>query len=182
MELSLKERLFLANQYEVLGKVSKADHDRKHYEMLVEVLKSGFSREYDELLLGFEREGLSQEDCQFVVDTLNLYRELRFSWENNKEVRDNVEEEKTLFKGFDLNENSNYYSYYEFLVNDRGLWQEIRELMNQGKIDGFNSHGAYPYISKLKSMISNWKEIQERRSIDNSYEELSLEEVNYILG
>ena len=180
LELTLKERLTLANQYEILAKLSDDKYDTDYYNNLSKILIKGFSRNYYELISEFDKDGLSQEECKFVVDVLNLYSEFRFSWRESKEVRDNLEESKTLFKGFDLNENSNLLGYYEYLVKDAGLWPEIKDLMKEGKIKDFNSHGNFPYINKLKEMLKKWEEVKIKKGEDDESGMLTLEEINYI--
>lgn len=47
---SLKERLLLSNQYDILAKLSEDDSDKKHYENLSEVFRVGYSEEVIEIL------------------------------------------------------------------------------------------------------------------------------------
>lgn len=177
LELSLKERLTLANQYEILAKLSDDKNDADYYLKLVKILKNGYSKNYYEVIKEFEKEEISEKECDFVRAVLDLYRDFRYSWDQSEDVKKNVEEYKTLFQGFDLNENSKLYSYYEFLIED-GLWDEIKELMDKGKIEGFNSHGRYPDTDKLKEMVEKWEEIKRTRG--NNIKMLSSKEINYI--
>lgn len=179
MELTfgLKERLILANQYEILSKISEDKSDASYFENLAEIFRSGYTRNYEEAFRGFEENELSQEDCKFVVDVLNLYRELYKTWEELEEVHEILEEDDVLFQGFDGNEEDQYYAYCKFLVEDQGLWGELKDLMKEGKIN-LNSH--WPMRNKYENYLLKLKEIQSREEYDVS-ECLTLEEIEYIL-
>lgn len=88
-----------------------------------------------------------------------------------------------LFKGFDLNDpiESKYYSFYEFLVEQLGKYSEIKELMKEGKIEDFNSHGFGPNMSTLEEMIRKYAEIRESKRPMN-FEDLTFEEMQTILN
>ena len=180
--LSMKERLILANQYEILSRLSQDEDEKQHFENIREAFSSGYTRYYDLATEHFSEE-VSNEECKFVVDVLDLYRDLYYSREHTQEIKDAIEEREVLFKGFDLNDNieSKYYSFYSFLVNNLGRYQEINELMEAGKIEDFNSHGFGPTMEQLKEMILKREEIRNRDEF-HRHDYLTLEEVKEILN
>lgn len=163
--LSLKDRLILANQYEILSQLTDDDHESNFYENLRDVFANGYSLHYSLATEWFPSE-MSNEECRFVHDVLNMYRGLYFSRENNDEIKDSIEERKVLFKGFDLNDDqeSRYYSFCKFLVENLGKYEEIKELIELGKIESLNSHGSGPSMVKLKRMLEKTKEMDEARN------------------
>lgn len=181
LELSLKERLFLANQYNILAKLADDEYEADGFKELSEIMSEGYSRYYSKAVEHFSEE-LTQEQCEFVVHVLELYRALRWSWENNADVKANVEEREVLFQGFDANDSveCRFMSYYEFMVGTQDKWAEIKELMREGKIESFNSHGFGPSMETLE------KRSQRRIQIcneNNSWGELlTLAQVQDILA
>ena len=180
--LNLKDRLMIANQYEILSRLTKDDHEKKQYENLRDIFVSGYSRYYSLATEWFSEE-VNQEECKFVVDVLDMFRELYFSWVRNEEAQKEVEEECVLFKGFDLNDTveAKYFSFYKFLVEDLGRYSEIKELMEQGKIEDFNSHGFGPGRHGLQRMVRKHNQIIASKGFRGS-DHLTLEEINGILN
>lgn len=180
--LTVKERLILANQYEILSNQVQDEHEKKHLGNLRDIFISGYARYYSLATEHFEEE-VSESECEFVIDVLNLYRDLYYSWKRNNEMKEIVEEREISFKGFDLNDNqeAKYYSFYRFLVEQLGKYEEIKELMNEGKIEDFNSHGFGPSMKKLSDMVLRSKEIRSRKQTV-SFEDLTIEEVQEIIN
>jgi len=179
---SLKERLFLSNQYDILAKLSNDDYEKKQYENMSEILRRGYSWGYG-LVTEPYLEEVTGRECRFVLDVLNMYSKLYFSRENRKSAKDSIEEQNVLFKGFDLNDQqeSKYYSFYRFLVEDLGRFAEFREWIDEGKIEDFNSHGFGPSIEKLERMIQKFKEFNDtRQDKDDIY--FTEEEIKEILN
>ena len=159
--LSKKDRLVLANQYDILSKLTKDDYEKKQYENLRDIFIGGYTRYYSLATEWFSDE-INQEECEFVVDVLNLYRDLYFSWSRSEEAREKINESDVLFKGFDLNDDIevNYFSFYKFLVEDLGRYSEIKEFIEEGKIEDFNSHGFGHSMEKLRVMVQKHKDIK----------------------
>lgn len=181
MELSFKERLILTNQYEILAGLSKNDFEIRKNKNLAEIFKKGYSRNYCDATSDFSEE-LSPEECQFVVDVLDLYRDLYWSWEKSTEIQDSIEKRNILFPGFDMNDPKEvrYLTYCRFMVEDQGKWGEIKQLIDNEEIEGLNSHGSGPTIEQLQLMIEKRKTI---RNENNKWAEpLSLEEIKDILA
>ncbi|MED1559435.1 YfbU family protein [Bacillus paramycoides] len=180
--LSKKERLILANQYEILAKLAEDDYEKKQFNNLRDIFTSGYSRYYSLATEHFSDE-VSDEECKFVVDVLNMYRDLYYSWYRNKDAHEVINEKTVLFKGFDLNDEIEvkYYSFYKFLVNDFGRFEEIKEFIAEGKIEDFNSHGSGPSMRQLNLMLSKWQEIKNRDEYNYS-DDLALEEISEIIN
>lgn len=179
--LSEKERLIIANQYEILSRLAKDEQEKKDFELKRDIFVNGFSKYYSLATECFCDE-MTEEECEFVINVLDLYRDLYYSWSNNDDAKEKIEERKVLFKGFDLNDEiqSKYYSFYKFLVEDLDKYIEIKELMKEGKIEGFNSHGFGPKMKKLSKMISKRKELRDKKDFDDEY--LSVDEMDEILN
>lgn len=175
--LNIKDRLMIANQYEILSRLTNDEHEKKEYENLRDIFVSGYSRYYSLATEWFSEE-VNPEECKFVTDVLNLYRDLYFSWSRNEEAREKIDENEVLFKGFDLNDNLEvkYFSFYKFLVENLEKYSEIKEFIKEGKIKDFNSHGFGPSMSTLKEMIQRHNDIKtskgSRRSDDLNFDEI----------
>ncbi|MEW4223146.1 YfbU family protein [Rossellomorea marisflavi] len=177
---SQKERLALVNQYDILAKLSEGD-EKKHYESFREIFRNGYEWGYNLVFETIDEDGVTAEECQFAHNVLSMYGNLYLSWRANKEAQATIEEDDVLFKGFDLNDSFQVklLSFIEFVINDLGRYDEIKELMSEGKIDSLNSHGSGPSFEDLKNMVSKYKEIKKNR-MDRGYE-LSIDQMKEIL-
>lgn len=180
--LSMKERLIFANQYEIMSRLTEDEYEKKQFENLRDIFVSGYSRYYSLATEHFSEE-VSDEECKFVIDVLSLYRDLYYTRKRNKEVQNSIEEKEVLFKGFDLNDEIEvkYFSFYKFLVEQLGRFEEIKELMNSGEIEDYNSHGFGPSMQKLANMVSKRNEIRNEAGFFR-HDELTVEEIKEILN
>ncbi|MCZ7524323.1 YfbU family protein [Bacillus pacificus] len=180
--LSKRERLILANQYDILSRLAEEEYKKKDFEDMRDIFTSGYTRYYSLATEHFSDE-VNQDECKFVIDVLSLYRDLYYSRERSEEAKAAIEEKAVLFKGFDLNDEieSKYYSFYKFIVDQFGRYREIKELMEAGKIESYNSHGFGPSMRKLSAMISKWNEIKDRDEY-NRPDDLTAEEISEILN
>lgn len=172
--LDKKERLFLSNQLEILknqqiimeslagGKES--DVDSSYYDNQIKALREGFELHYED---AFENiyDGLSIEDCKFVLDVLEMYRGITYSYMalnrdgRLKELRDS----DIAFPGFDLNTETEYYLYCRYFILDLDRYSEIQQYA--GEHFDYNSHTSTT-IPKYRRQIKTW---QEYESLDNRY-------------
>lgn len=180
--LTIKDRLVIANQYDILSNQATEECERENYENLRDIFVNGYSKYYS-LATEFFTEEVSESECEFVTDVLSLYRDLYFSWNRNDEMKKVVDERDVLFEGFDLNDSQEvkYFSFYKFLVERLKVFTEIKELMEAGKIEDFNSHGSGPSMNTLSNMVLKREDILSRREII-SHKDLSIEEVQEILN
>ena len=181
LELNLKERLFLANQYDILSRLTSNEHESRNYVNLRDIFISGYTRSYSDAISFFDEE-LNEDGCQFVVAVLEMYRSLYYSRLNNPDAVEEIDEKNVLFKGFDANDPTQvkYYGYYQFLVEQQGKWKEIKEFIQEGKIEDYNSHGFGPTMIKLHEMLDNWERIKADNN--NPGSNLTLDEIKRILN
>lgn len=132
------QRLLLANQFELL---SKMDKENKHdYEKKVEILKEGYEIHYDEFIWDELCDQLPKEDSQFVLDVLNMYRDINFSISNlDSNDQEKIESNNIFFQGFDYNDpkEAKLAFYAKFFIKKLNRFPELIE---DKKFDGFNSH------------------------------------------
>ena len=181
MLLDKKERLFLSNQLEILknqqiilnairgGKES--DVDVSFYDNKIKALREGYELHYGD---AFEDiyDGVSYEECRFVLDVLEMYRGITFSYLALQ--KDGKAKEKVMFEGFDLNTETEQYSYAKYLLFDLDRYDEIKEIA--GKYYEFNSHTSSS-IPKYKRQPAVW---EEYKTLDNRYQ-MNEEQLNKIL-
>lgn len=168
MDLDIKKRLILYNQYEILKHIDP--EEKKTYEIKQKILRNGYKYDYDELT-GFLEEETSIEVSKFVYDVLQMYRCIDNSYNDlTKEEKEEFKKLNTKFGGFDGNEEPKYYWYACFLLEDLGKFEESYD---NGKIET-NSHRNM--LSEYSSMISRWKEVTKSR-----YDSLTLKQIKYII-
>lgn len=169
MELTLKERLILMNQYAILEKLDP--ENAKDYANKYKALDYGFTLNYAWLFENMSEE-MSKEECEEVINILTMYRAITFSYFNINNTK-NVSEKKYKFIGFDGNNEDKYYSYCNYFIMDLGRFQE---LTYGSSYPALNSH--MPMIDKYRRMLKVWKgygEIDRRMNLDAAQIEALLE-------
>ena len=109
MELSLKDRLILSNQYRILEKLYPEEADSLANDR--RAIENGYTMNYA-WLTGHLLDELSEERCNEVWDILEMHRALNFTYRNLKD-KEGIDEKKLKFRGFDGNEETKQFSYCE---------------------------------------------------------------------
>lgn len=169
MELTTKERLFLANQYEILIKLDEDNID--FYEKAIEIVEKGYTNLYENLFSHITKNELTIADCELVENVLKLYSDLKYARENSSEISAAFSESDIEFKGFDGHLSKDYAGYAEFLVLKENLWPEFKKT-----IRNLDSHGTLPDLDGLQSMV------ERRKKLRKAWDELTAEDIKVILG
>jgi uncharacterized protein YfbU (UPF0304 family) len=141
MQLTKLERLLLANQFRILGRL---DPSSAAYKEACEVLESGFALEYGELVSNFDSD-LSEEKCREVRDILEMFRALQNAL--HQLPPGSVKAHDVTFQGFDGNEEGAQHAYARFLIETQGKWRE-------SKIPDLNAH--WPRLGAYRAMCNAW--------------------------
>lgn len=172
--LDKKERLFLSNQLEILknqllimNKISGIDDssiDVSYYENQIRALREGYELHYGDVFEDIY-DGLTYDECRLVLDILEMYRGITYSFlalkRADKLVR--LSDESIMFAGFDLNTETKYYSYAKYFLIDLDRYDEIKQIV--GPNYDFNSHTSLT-MPKYKRQLVVW---QSFRSLENRY-------------
>lgn len=149
MQLDLKDRLMLANQYRILSFLDK--DSKSYYNKLIQILERGYEGLYSELTLSFT-EPMNRSEITFVMDVLDLHSAIGLYvslHEDDKEVK---EHRCATFLGFAGNQETNYLGLTRYFINIEGKWSDLKE----GGRD-FNSH--MPMLDHYKKMLIKWGEL-----------------------
>ncbi len=152
MNLTKKDRLSLVNQYLILEKLYPEDAD--YYAKTRKIFEEGYTLHYDDAFRGLDDE-LSEDDCSFVIDTLDMYDALQHAYKRLSD-RSNIDENRLKFPGFDGNNESQYLAYARFFIEDLGRFEDL-------DMYGFNSH--MPSIDRYRRMIAAWNSSSDRYSL-----------------
>ncbi len=163
MELSLKDRLFLSNQYRVLEAICPDEAD--DFRRMRGIVDNGYELHYDSLNYVLFENGPTVEDCKEAMDILDMYRALLFSFRKLKE-KEGVSQADVQFKGFD----GKIRDYARFLIREEHRWEEVLEGRPEFDLD---SHCSINEV--YRRMLAEWKNVDRRA-------ELSLQEIKQILG
>lgn len=167
MELTKKDRLLLFNQLEILKHLNPDEADR--YEVEQKIVANGYKYHYDELVEGFD-EDLDIAVSEYVFDVLQMYRSLNNSYASlSSEEKSQIDINNIKYQGFDGNEEGDYYSYANFLLEDYDRYGEIYE---DEKVE-LNSHRNM--IRRYDRMLETWK------SFNNRYGNLTLDQIKEII-
>ena len=141
------KRYELINQLLILEKLYPEEAD--YYARNRKALENGYELHYSWLTENIS-DGLSEEECKEVLDILDMYRSITFSWQRLHEGEELPE--KLKFRGFDGNNETALMSYVQYFVIDLERFDEL----TYGKEHPyFNSH--FPMLDKYRRMLSVWK-------------------------
>ncbi len=132
--LSWKERLMLSNQLKILEKLYPEEtEDLAKYRQAIE---KGYELHYDDAPNIYpDGECLPPEQCQEVLDILDMYRALTHSYQ--KLEKPVIEESNIEFPGFDGNNETEQMAYAGYFMNTLGRFEELRDDSEYGD---YNSH------------------------------------------
>lgn len=163
INLSLTERLTLANQFKILAALNPSEAD--DYRELITIAERGFSREYGRLFFELNHEGLTDEQCEYVSQVLDMFWNLQDSYDQLAD-KAGLKESDVSFRGFDGNNEGAFIAYAKFCLKEG--FDRFRHN------PGLNSH--CPTTSRYRKILARYKAtpVERRR-------ELSSEEIRSIL-
>lgn len=158
MNLSKTERLILINQYEILKQLD--NENATDYENLIEILINGYTTFYYKFDVRISSE-VPEEVQRFVFDILDVYRVIEHYKRENPQDDQINNHPWNHFQGFDGNEETEYFSFVRFLINDENRFAE--QIPYREATDEFNHH--FPTLDKYQAMINQWNNLN--RILDN---------------
>ena len=169
MELDLKDRLILYNQYEILKKL---EPDRKEkYELNQVILLNGYSDRYEDMLKGMIDEADTRV-LESVENTLNLYSSLITSYKSlSKDEQYRINEEDLAFKGYDSKTEEEYYKYAYFLIYKLCKYQELKN------VKGFEIESNSPKLRVYRDVTLKVEEVK-----DGSHDKFSADSIIQIIN
>lgn len=159
MTLSKIERLLLINQFKILEKLYPDEYET--YSNNRKALENGYELNYSWFLPSDEV--MSEDDCREVLDILNMYRAITFSYKDLYD-KDGINEESLKFNGFDGNEECSQYSYASYLIIDL---KRFKELTYGNEFPDLNSH--FPMMPKYNKMLKFWRDNGKPPKMDKDF-------------
>jgi uncharacterized protein len=159
MELTMKDRLIIANQLKILERLCPEDAD--YYTQHRKAIEGGYKLHYSWLVEHFSME-MSMEECKEVLDILDMYRAITFSYKK-LENKTGIDESRVRFRGFDGNNEGKQHSYALYFIVDLGRFEELRN--NKGYTD-FNSH--MPVLEKYRRMLQLWQSYDNKQELNRA--------------
>lgn len=156
MELSVKDRLILINQFLILEKLYP--ESALPYSRLITALKEGYALSYHSMDDWIDPEGLDLAQCREVHEILEMFRALTLSLGRLKD-RSGIDEGAVAFDGFDGHEEAKLMGYARFVLDDEERFPELRP----GAGDDFNSHR--PMLDRYRRMLREWRACADRANL-----------------
>jgi len=138
----------LANQFKILEALDPKQAER--YRRLQTIFEEGYPLEYGEVFTNIA-DGLSHDGCSEVVDILQMYRDLKWSFDKLSD-RSSIDADDIDFPGFDGNNESEQMAYAEFVVQRGDRFAELGD-------QNLNSH--YPSIDGYRRMLAVWRRFRK---------------------
>ena len=124
MELSVKDRLILSNQYQILAALAQSEYEKKEFENCQEIVERGYTYFYGRLTGPMDDSGNDGEEAAFVMRLLDMFRALDHYKQHNADDAEVTESRRSSFRGFDGNEEGGHYSIARFIFERLDLFQE----------------------------------------------------------
>ena len=145
IELTDKERLFLANQHEIL---SHLDADNSDYHLkLAEQLRDGHKWLYSQSFDNFS-ENLPDDDAELVLNILQIYEMIQDAYDGLSD-KSLISEHQIKFPGFDGNNETEFMGFVDALEK----FHRFTDVIQNGHR---NSHSAKVHV--YERMIAKWQE------------------------
>lgn len=157
MDLTKIERLIIANQFKILEKLYP--EEAGYYSNERKAIENGYKFHYEEIIEHLNDE-MSEDECREVIDILDMYRALTFSYAKLKD-KSGIEEDEIHFNGFDGNNEIKQYFYARYFILDLGRFDE---LTYGQKFPELNTH--WPILDHYRDMLHVWKNIQDRHDLN----------------
>lgn len=167
--LSTVERLKLANQLKILEKLDP--DNAESYAEDRSIIEHGYSIQYDDVFSQIFEE-MPEEECRYVYDVLDMYRELIQSF-NALEDKEGMTLDDVTFQGFDGNNESKRHAFVEHLQEQR-KWSETLT-------GGLNSH-SMTTITKYPRMLAKYEPIKEDQRRKHKYNALTAAQIKEIIS
>ncbi len=154
MNLTKKDRIILSNQLKILEKLYP--DEAEYYANHRKAIEYGFRLHYSWIAEHIDDDEMSEEECKEVLDILDMYRAITYSY---KKIRSetNIDENEIRFRGFDGNNETKQFSYTNYFINDLGRFKELKF---GSEYPDFNSH--CPMIEKYRRMLTIWNSYTDK--------------------
>jgi len=156
MDLSIKDRLIIANQLKILEKLYP--EEANDYSNHRKAIEHGYKLHYSWLTDYFFEE-MSEVESKEVLKIFDMYRAITFSYQK-AEDKEGLEESKIKFHGFDGNNEGKQFGYTLYFVVDLGRYTE---LTGGAEYPDFNSHCGM--LSKYRKMLEIWNQYKDNYSL-----------------
>lgn len=152
IKLNEKERALFIYLFKILKNQDDGEYD---YDNMIKALQYGFEYHYNDVFDCLFDEELSAEGCKEVLDILEMYRGITYSYINLERVGKlkDLKREQICFRGFDGNNETKQMSYATYFIVDLDRYSEIQEY-SLG--NDYNSHCRL--LPKYRAMLKKWKE------------------------
>ena len=146
MEMTNAQRLILSNQYYLMSQMDPENAQK--YSRLQTIVERGYVLQMQEISKDF---GCIEEDeCREIIDIMEMYHAMQES--NNmleEHERQNVDQRRLQFLGFDCGTECKLVHYVRFLVDSEGLYPQF----DKGE-HHFNAQ--MPMQDKYRRMLATW--------------------------
>lgn len=147
MDMTDAQRLILSNQYQLMAQLDPQQAQK--YRRLQTIVERGYGLQMSELNQNYGQ--LNNDQCREIIEIMEMYHAMQ---ESNKILNDNerqqVDQRRLEFLGFDLATEAQQVHYVRFLTSSEGLYSQFDQQQHH-----FNSQ--IPMLAKYRRMLSTWK-------------------------
>ncbi|MDC2815432.1 YfbU family protein [Leuconostoc suionicum] len=160
-EFTEKERLILANQYQILAELAELRDNKveaESYRKANKVFYYGYSEKYQDAdILGYFEDDNSKISKQGQVEVWNLLKMYDFLIDHYEEAKKQYPDLKEIqFIGYDANDDKENVkmNYMRFIFEEENLFKNVKEKFSTGN-NSINSHGStIIHESMLKTYLN----------------------------
>lgn len=148
IRLSLIERQLFVQQLKILAELKPKE--RTYYTKHINALEQGYEFHYGEVFDNLS-ETMSPRECREILDILDMFSDLRFSY-SLLDDKSEIDAEEIEFAGFDGNHELKQMQYAEYCTLERDRFNSLHSRI---KKHGVNSH--WPMLEEYRRMLPIWR-------------------------
>lgn len=147
MEMTDAQRLILSNQYYLMSRLTPDNSEK--YQRLQTIVERGYGLQMQELNKEFGC--ITEDECREIINIMEMYHAMQ---ESNKMLgdaeRNNVDQRRLMFLGFDIASEAQQVNYVRFLVESEGLYTQFEK-------GDHHFNAQMPMLDKYRRMLTTWQ-------------------------
>ncbi|MBR4265422.1 MAG: YfbU family protein [Bacteroidales bacterium] len=136
-------------------KIKLGDDFSKYFDNHVDYLENEFSNQFSGLLNLIKGDENAVKECKEVLEILEMYNSIISSYETLTDKQE-LDEQKILFPGFDATNENNYYDYACFFLDTLNMYERVQK---HRKTTDLQTHSSTLEI--YREMLKKWNEFKE---------------------
>ena len=171
--MTYEQRIIIINQFKILEKLYP--DEEKDFSSRRKALEEGYVLHYEMIDPGISKDELSAEECQEILNILNMYRIIKASY-NKLDDKTGISIPPKSFPGFDGNNETKRMFYVEYFLHDLERFTELHD--DDEDFPDYNTHiESLEIYREMLTKFNSWGSEKHNLSGDRINELLKIGDV-----